>query len=416
MKNLMKKIDGLFRSMEKSSVTAKIISLICAILLWFFVMNVVDPVTRRSFHDVPVRIEGIQDLRRRGLTLIDGKEIQIDLELQGNRSYMDQVNSSNIQAFINLEGLSKGQQSVPIQVTNYNDNVRVVGQDPTNAVITIDENTSVREKVEVKTIGDLPEGYIMGEVNKNIKYARVSGPKSKTDSIHSIVAYVNVKNRRETTVISSELEALDGNLKRIRGLNIDPASLEVEIPIYKTKTVPIVPQMTGTSGQNFQEDAIDIQPKTVTIKGDSAVVNEIQEVKTKPISWTRLEEGTLSTIELEKPEGVGVINSDQIYQVSLRKTRQEEKTVKISNPNIRFSNLDKGLQGQILSPLDELKVRLNGDAQRIDELNVDNMKFYVDGQGLKKGEYNLQIKMTPIEGVHVLKIEPDRIKISLDKD
>ena len=54
------------KKLKQSDLMPKILSLVIAILLWFYVMNVVDPLTKRSFKNVPVRIEGLQDLRRRG--------------------------------------------------------------------------------------------------------------------------------------------------------------------------------------------------------------------------------------------------------------------------------------------------------------------------------------------------------------
>ncbi len=164
------------KKLKQSNLMPKILSLVIAILLWFYVMNVVDPQTRRSFKNVPVRIEGLQDLRRRGLTLMNTGDIHVNLELQGNRSYMDRVNSSNIQAYINLEGLRKGEQSIPIHVTNYNDNVKVVGKDPLSVVLSIEENTSIREEVEKKNIKTLPEGTTWETTTSPRKEKPFQGP------------------------------------------------------------------------------------------------------------------------------------------------------------------------------------------------------------------------------------------------
>lgn len=404
------------KKLKQSNLMPKILSLVIAILLWFYVMNVVDPQTRRSFKNVPVRIEGLQDLRRRGLTLMNTGDIHVNLELQGNRSYMDRVNSSNIQAYINLEGLRKGEQSIPIHVTNYNDNVKVVGKDPLSVVLSIEENTSIREEVEIKTIGTLPEGYIMGDINKSQEKVTISGPKSLTDAVHSLVAYVNIKDRTQTTVLSCKLIPLDSDLEKIQGLTIEPASLEVEIPIYKTKTVPVTLNFSKAPPDQISQDLVDIQPKTATIKGNTAVLKEIEEIKTKPISWEKLQEGTLTSIELEKPQGVNLVNEKQIYQIRLKSSQFEDRTMTITEPEIRFVNVGRGLQGQILTPLHGIQIRLSADREKLNELNKDNLKFYLDCKGLSLGDYQVTIKMTPIEGVHISSIEPSKVNITLSKE
>ncbi|KGF10283.1 hypothetical protein HMPREF1633_10235 [Tissierellia bacterium S5-A11] len=404
------------KKLKQSNLMPKILSLVIAILLWFYVMNVVDPQTRRSFKNVPVRIEGLQDLRRRGLTLMNTGDIHVNLELQGNRSYMDRVNSSNIQAYINLEGLRKGEQSIPIHVTNYNDNVKVVGKDPLSVVLSIEENTSIREEVEIKTIGTLPEGYIMGDMNKSQERVTISGPKSLTDAVHSLVAYVNIKDRTQTTVLSCQLIPLDSDLEKIQGLTIEPASLEVEIPIYKTKTVPVTLNFSKAPPDQISQDLVDIQPKTATIKGNTAVLKEIEEIKTKPISWEKLQEGTLTSIELEKPQGVNLVNEKQIYQIRLKSSQFEDRTMTITEPEIRFVNVGRGLQGQILTPLHGIQIRLSADREKLNELNKDNLKFYLDCKGLSLGDHQVTIKMTPIEGVHISSIEPSKVNITLSKE
>lgn len=404
------------KKLKQSNLMPKILSLVIAILLWFYVMNVVDPQTRRSFKNVPVRIEGLQDLRRRGLTLMNTGDIHVNLELQGNRSYMDRVNSSNIQAYINLEGLRKGEQSIPIHVTNYNDNVKVVGKDPLSVVLSIEENTSIREEVEIKTIGTLPEGYIMGDMNKSQERVTISGPKSLTDAVHSLVAYVNIKDRTQTTVLSCKLIPLDSDLEKIQGLTIEPASLEVEIPIYKTKTVPVTLNFSKAPPDQISQDLVDIQPKTATIKGNTAVLKEIEEIKTKPISWEKLQEGTLTSIELEKPQGVNLVNEKQIYQIRLKSSQFEDRTMTITEPEIRFVNVGHGLQGQILTPLHGIQIRLSADREKLNELNKDNLKFYLDCKGLPLGDHQVTIKMTPIEGVHISSIEPSTVSITLSKE
>lgn len=410
------KMKETLRKLRRSNLTLKILSLIIAILLWFYVMNVVDPVTKRSFKNVPVKVEGLQNLRRRGLTLMNGEDIWVNLELQGNRSFMDRVNSSNIQAYVNLEGLKRGEQSVPIHVTNYNDNVKVVSKDPMTVILTIDENITTTEEIDVKTLGQLPEGYVMGDINKSIKKAKISGPKSLTDSVHSLVAYVNIKDRKETTVLTSNLVALNSDLEKINGLTIQPSSVELEIPIYKAKTVPVVLNFVGNPPSAENKDRIEIYPKTATIKGNTAVLNEIEEIRTKPISWDKLQEGILTTIDLDKPEGVELVNKDQIYQIGLKSSQFEERTMTIQTPSLRFVNVGDGLQGQILSPMKEIQVKLNSESNKLNEITNETLKFYVDCKDLSIGDHDLSIKMTPIEGVHILSIEPSRVRVTLTKE
>lgn len=398
---------------KENNLMTKAISLISAILLWFFVMNVEDPVVTRTFRDINVTFQDVEDLRSRNLMILEPDEETITVELKGNRSYMDAVRPQNIQATVSLKGVGVGEHSLPVTVTNYNPNVKVVSQEPREILFTIDENVTVKEKIEVKTVGTLPDGYLLGDIKQNVEDVEISGPKTVMDKINSVIAYVDIKNRTETTVLSSPIKIFDDDMNELP-LNTSPQNVDLELPIYKTKTVPVILDLQGTPPTGYTAADITVEPDTATISGNSAVVNKIKEVKTKPISWPELTGGQ-ETIELVEPEGIKFVNPQQKYQLKYEKIVVGDKEVAIEKPMININNLSKGLTAEITDLPDSMTLTLEGNQEKLENIREENISLYIDGTGLEPGEHTVPVHVNTVDGISVKGLEPSRIKCTVSK-
>lgn len=400
---------------KRENIMPKIISLISALLLWSYVMSVEDPVIKRTYRDIPVQYLGVEDLRSRDLTIMDPGESTIDVELEGNRSYMESVLPENIQASVNLTGLNKGEHVVPIKVNNYNSNVKVIENTPTEIVFTLDENVSKEEKLEVKTVGTVPEGYILGDIKTSHEKIRISGPKSIIDKINSVLVYVDIKDRIETTVLSAPVHVYDGEMQEVKGIKVEPQNVDLELPIYKTQTVPVVLDLKGTPPAGVENDSVTVEPSSVTISGNSAVVNKIKEVKTKPVYWSNILTGQTTTVELVEPEGTKIINAKQIYTLHYEAVTISKRVFEITEPIINILHLPEGLRGEVLNSPPMIKVTMVGDEEKLSNLKAENISLSVDAKELPEGTHSIRLRTNKVEGITVTAIDPESVKCKIMK-
>ncbi len=68
----------------RKDLSTKIISLLFAIFMWFYIIQVQDPEIEKIIKDIPVQFTKTE-LEERGLTLTNDKEVQIDVKVRGQR-------------------------------------------------------------------------------------------------------------------------------------------------------------------------------------------------------------------------------------------------------------------------------------------------------------------------------------------
>ena len=73
-----------------------LLSLLIAFGLWMYVITEVSPNSEQTYPDIPVKMEGETLLRERNLIITGMSSTNVDLTLSGNRSDLNELNSSNI--------------------------------------------------------------------------------------------------------------------------------------------------------------------------------------------------------------------------------------------------------------------------------------------------------------------------------
>ena len=93
----------------KNKLVSVAISLLIAFGLWSYVITEVRPGSEWTYLDVPVKLEGETVLKERQLIITGISDTSVDLTLSGNRSDLNELNSSNItlKAVLNTSSTKK---------------------------------------------------------------------------------------------------------------------------------------------------------------------------------------------------------------------------------------------------------------------------------------------------------------------
>ena len=68
----------------KENTKIKLISLLSAVVLWMYVMAVVDPEDTKLFENIPVVITNLNELKEKDLVIYPEKEITTDIYVAGS--------------------------------------------------------------------------------------------------------------------------------------------------------------------------------------------------------------------------------------------------------------------------------------------------------------------------------------------
>ena len=126
----------------------KILSVLCAIVLWAVIVNIYDPTTSVTISNVNVELINAQSLTDKDYTyeVVDGSKISV--YLSGPKSVITDIKSSDIVATADLSKISAFADYVDIDVKVVKDGKEVTGIEvtPRTTAVKLDiENTKLRK-------------------------------------------------------------------------------------------------------------------------------------------------------------------------------------------------------------------------------------------------------------------------------
>lgn len=300
----MKKIN--FRN--DRSLMLKVMSLIFAIILWSYVKGEANFISSTNFKNIEVTYDGLSRLKERNLTIISPKESTVDVKLQGYNSYMRNVTRDGIVAKVDVSKLTEGEHSVPINVSYIDLGISVTNTTPRRIPFKIDKVLEEKTEANIVFLNKLEKGLTLGDLNKQVN-VNVKGPSTYVNKIKKIDAYIDLSDITQTTSIEAEIFAYDDAGKIIKEVEVTPASIKVDLPILKSKTVPIKLKFNENTNKNIVTSDFSIEPSSVTIRGNSDVIDSINFIETRPINFYNYKNGN-DLVRLNLPDKVTLVDEN----------------------------------------------------------------------------------------------------------
>lgn len=400
------------RKMSKNTMF-KFISIIFSLFLWSYVRSEVDPERTVTYKDIDVRFENLAEIKEHNLAIVSNMKLRTDVSISGKTSEISRMNRENISASVNLSGYSEGESSIPIKVSldTSSSGIRVVSKDPSRVTVKIDEVINEKMEAFISAIGDLEEGYVLGNIKPSEK-VEVKGPSSVVHGIEKIVSEVDVTGMSNSGVKTGEILAYDKDGVEIENVSITPSSIDIEVPVLKTMTVPIRLNIVGEIPEGMDTQAFSIEPSSVMIRGNSAVINGITELTTQPVDVKRLV-GNRVEVGLVLPDGVGLVDKDIKIVASSEDLTPKKTSINFSKEDIIFENLkDK----EVISDIDSLNIEFV-QKNVLEDLNIkkEDVKVILNLKDLGVGVYELTPKIEFPEQFKVERMNPKTVKIEIKK-
>lgn len=306
----------------------KVISLIVAILLWVYIIIVVDPSVDITVRDIPIKYVNQNALSDQGLCLINNGKAMVELKVRGSRKKIANIDNRNIYATVDLSNISKpGTFSLPISISIPYEYSEIVSKKPYNADVIIDRVTERTATVDVVASGSVANGYIAGAVTLNIGDVTLRGAAGVLDEIGGIAVNLKYGERnadisdteklyftdRSGNVIESDSEIY--SMVKVYTEGTEISEVEVSCPVYKLKTVPVkAVYAEGEDAANGYK--VSIQPSNLTIYAAAKDLESITEIETVPINAAELNENGSVTAAVSVPENISL--RDGITEVTVK--------------------------------------------------------------------------------------------------
>ncbi len=224
-----------WKSLALRDWSLRLLSLIFAVMLWFFV---VGEEKAEITINVPLEIVNLPQ----GLIIANDIPSAIEVRVYGPQSLVRSIATERISKVINLKGVSPGKitEQITPDTLPLPKGVQVLRVQP--RFVEIELERLIRKRLPVKPVitGKPAPDFKLGAVYVEPSYVVVSGPKSEVDPLKGVKTLpVDIKNA------SSRVVKKAGLITEGTHLNIEPSLVEVRVEIVKimgeknVKNVPV---------------------------------------------------------------------------------------------------------------------------------------------------------------------------------
>lgn len=387
----------------KNNSKIKIISLLSAMVLWMYVMAIVDPEETKLFENIPVTITNKNELNERDLVIYPEQELTTNIYVTGKLSNLKKVTKDDINVYGQINNPLEGNNEIYLKVST-SQRVNYDFKNPV-MIVTLEKIISEDKSIKVDITGSGKNNVDNIMLQDNIDKVSVSGPRSLVNKVKRVVGTVKVNGELNDFSQSIKLEPVDANGKVVEGIELEKDSVNVNITLLTQKTVPITLKLSDNSesGVNYT-----MSQNTVTIKGKKDIVDSINDIETQPVKLSEILPGTSKDIYLQVPSGITI----ETKYITIKKNSEEnavaEYTYTAENIEIRNNteNIDKS---KIKFP-NSINVSIEY-LQSIGSINKDDIKLYIDLNEVSLEDNTCKIKYESIYEIEKINIDPDTVTI-----
>ena len=358
----------------------KIISLLSAIVLWMYVMAVVDPEDTKLYENIPITITNLNEIKDLGLVVDPDDNLVTSVYIKGKLSDLQKISANNIDVYGTVSNPIEGQNQLYLRAS-VNDKVTTEFKSDT-IVINLEKSIEEEKNITVNITGVYKDNVDKVDLDKT--KVVVSGPRSSVDSVKYVQATFDAnKESVDTKSTELELKALDSEMNEVDHVTLEFNKVTAKVSYFQQKQVKINPIFSSNESNLVQDQDFTIIPSEINIKGKSDVINNIDSINTKIINVDEL--GTNNKIvDLDIPDGINA-DKDSVTIKLINKNKTKNSTFVYSGDDISLLNNEEDVSINDFEIPDDIIVKIQYDNDS-DRISKNDLKLYLDlSEGIISG-------------------------------
>ena len=379
----------------------KLLAILLAIVLWMVVINIDDPVVRKTM-TLSVTMKNQDYITEMGKYMdILGDSNTVTFTYTTKRGIWENISSTDFSATADLkkiEAKENGTYRVPVIVSAIRNASQItIESSQLYLEVTLEDLGKKQFQIKANTSGTVADGCALGNVTiDNANVVQVSGPVSLVNAIDSVVATVNVDGMSAdiTDNVVPVFYDVNGEVIDTTKLEKSIDTVNITAQILNTKDIPLELSYMGEPEAGYCLTEVLSNPKTVRVKGTAATLNTLDRVvvPAEVLDLTGVTSDVEKTIDISTylPEGVSlVISSDAKVNITAKIEEMETKEFRIPISNITAAGLKTGYQLAYAEKY--LNVSIRAGRTALGYLNSANITGTIDVENLKEGTHTVTV-------------------------
>ena len=300
--------------------------------------------------------------------------------------------------------------NVPVRVTALDPDITIIDVTPRTIQVVLEMSSSKEVPVRVER-GPAPEGIDVGETTYEPETVTVRGAASAVALV--VAAEVLVALDPQGFDVDREVEAhpVDANGEPVTGIDVEPATVHVQIPLFTDKdsrTLPVNPVISGAPAPGFRIARVEVNPATVTVEGDAEQLTTLIQVDTAPVFVAGATQNVTQDVALAPPNGISPTSAGSVtVEVTISPITQ----TRTFSAGLRLDGQDDALSYSLSTT--QVLLTVFGSVADLDQLEAGPLDVGLTVTGLGPGEHQVTVVPKLPSGVKVVSIDPEQVTVTV---
>ena len=380
----MKKTNPI-RKIYNSSLFWAIVALLASFAMWMYIISVSTDEEERTFRYVPVNLVGDDTLRSsKNLVITDIDISTVNVTVTGPRREIYSLTAEDIVAQVDVSRLAQAAYtSQPVTVSfadgvrNNSVSVQRCYPDTVNFMVSLmtEKTVPVRGGFD----GTLAAGFTAESPVFEPTTVTIYGPEVYLRDIdRAWVTFGQGETVSSTYSVETGFTLTDKNGEpcSTEYLSFSTDTVNAVLPILAVKEVPLEVNLIEGAGAVAANTKVSIEPKSVMLAGDSAILDGYNSITLDTIDLTDFASTYTETYTINIDNDLKNLTGVTEATVTIEIVGLEVKTFTVNRSNISFINATEGTEVEILT--ESLEVRLRGAPEVLDQIKAENIRAIAD--------------------------------------
>ena len=210
---------------NRNSWLVRIMSVVCACILWVYVMNEQNPITTKTFQ-VPLTAQNLSE----DMVVKDLPET-VNVKVSGTRSQIAVLREGDIKAFIDFTDAPKGRNTYNVQATTRMGEVAEV----TPSLLQL-ETDSLAEKtmtLEPRIVGVPNSGVTVSQMDLSPTKVTIKGASARISQVDKVLVMVDISHHDRNFSTEATAVAVDRTGREMYDVKVVPGKIKTTVTIVR---------------------------------------------------------------------------------------------------------------------------------------------------------------------------------------
>lgn len=382
-----------------NNIGLKILALLIAVIVWWVVMNIDDPLVKKTINGVSVELRNDDDLIDKGYIYEVESGNVIAITVWAPESVAKELKSSDFIAYADLSQLSPLTDTANITVECVKSDVKNDIKEITSKIqvvkLSIDNKQTAEVPVTTAIVGNPAENYVIGDISISQNKIDITGAASVIEKIVRAEIKYDVSNMMQSVneMVTPVFYDENNNVVDTGAIQLSRNSLRLSVVINQTKWIGITINPSVTVADDYKMVGYSLSFDQVKIAGTQESLANISaiDLPSDAIELTDVTESQDCVVNLANylKASYKIVSGTTELTVHIDIEPMVVKSYIVRKNGIAVNNLGDGLEAQIEDSYIEVKVKAIQEVH--DSFNMDVLNPNIDLKGYGPGEYEVPV-------------------------